>query len=49
MAKLKSVKVNLKPPIIGEVEGTWEPDENELNAAWELYVELMALHNGSMN
>ncbi len=41
MAKLKSVKVNLKLPIIGEVEGTWEPDENELNAAWELYVELI--------
>lgn len=41
MAKLTSVKVKLKLPYIGEVEGTWKPDENERNAAWEMYVELI--------
>lgn len=41
MAKLKSIKVNLKLPFIGAIEGTWEPDENEANAAWELYIELI--------
>jgi hypothetical protein len=33
MAKLASVKVSLKLPYIGGVEGTWEPDESERNAA----------------
>jgi hypothetical protein len=41
MVKLKNVKVNLTLPLIGSVEGTWEPDENEQSAAWELYVELI--------
>lgn len=41
MAKLTSVKVSLKLPYIGGVEGTWEPDESERNAAWEMYVELI--------
>jgi hypothetical protein len=41
MPKLKSVKVNLSLPFIGSVEGTWEPDETEMSAAWELYVELI--------
>jgi hypothetical protein len=41
MVKLKNVKVNLTLPFIGSVEGTWEPDENEQSAAWELYVELI--------
>jgi hypothetical protein len=41
MVKLKNVKVNLTLPFIGSVEGIWEPDENERNAAWELYVELI--------
>jgi len=41
MAKLTSVKVSLKLPYIGGVEGTWEPDEGERNAAWEMYVELI--------
>ena len=40
MTKLTSVKVKLKLPI-GEVEGTWKPDENERKAAWEMYVELI--------
>lgn len=41
MAKLTSVKVKLQLPLIGGVEGTWEPDESERNAAWEMYVELI--------
>jgi hypothetical protein len=41
MAKFKSVKVSLNLPFMGSVEGTWEPDENERNAAWDLYVELI--------
>jgi len=41
MAKLTSVKVDLKLPFIGGVEGTWEPDESERKAAWERYVELI--------
>jgi len=41
MAKFTSVKVNIKLPYIGGVEGTWEPDESERKAAWEMYVELI--------
>jgi hypothetical protein len=41
MAKFKEVKVNLKLPSIVEIEGTWQPDESEINAAWELYIELI--------
>ena len=41
MAKLASVKVSLKLPYIGGIEGTWEPDEREQNASWEMYVELV--------
>lgn len=41
MVKLKNVKVNLTLPLIGSVEGTWEPNETEKDAAWELYVELI--------
>jgi len=41
MAKFTSVKVSLKLPYIGGVEGTWEPDESERDAAWEMYVELI--------
>jgi hypothetical protein len=41
MPKLTSVKVSLTLPYIGGVEGTWEPDETEQNAAWEMYVELI--------
>jgi len=41
MAKLTSVEVSLKFPCIGEVKGTWEPDEGERCAAWEMYVELI--------
>lgn len=41
MAKLAKVKVNLKLPGFGGIEGTWEPDESEKKAAWEMYVELV--------
>lgn len=42
MAKLKSFKVNLNIPMLGSViEGTWEPDERERDASWELFVELI--------
>lgn len=39
--KLSSVSVSLKLPYIGGVEGTWQPDEREREAAWEMYVELV--------
>ena len=38
---MKSIKVSLKLPYIGVIEGTWEPDDRERKAAWELYVELV--------
>jgi len=41
MPRLKNIKVSLKLPYIGGIEGTWEPDESERKAAWELYVELV--------
>lgn len=39
--KLKSIEVNLNLPYIGGIKGTWEPNEREREAAWELYVELV--------
>ena len=41
MVKFTGVKVSLNLPYIGGVEGTWEPDESERDAAWEMYVELI--------
>lgn len=41
MPKLSSVQVSLKLPYLLEVQGTWEPDERERDAAWEMYVELV--------
>lgn len=41
MPKLKEVTVNLNLPYVGGIEGTWQADENEVNAAWELYIELI--------
>ena len=41
MPKLVNVKLDLKVPGIGCIAGTWEPDEAEVNAAWELYVEMV--------
>ncbi len=41
MPKLTSIKVSLKLPYLGGIEGTWEPDETEQRASWEMYVELI--------
>ncbi len=41
MPKLKSINVSLSLPYIGGIEGTWEPDEAEQRAAWEMYIELI--------
>jgi hypothetical protein len=37
----KQVQVKLAIPFLGELSGTWEPDEAERRAAWELYIELV--------
>lgn len=41
MPKLTSFTVSLKLPFLGDMNGTWEPDEAEQKAAWEMYVELV--------
>ncbi len=41
MPKLTSFSVNLTLPYIGGIQGTWEPDDSERIAAWEMYVELV--------
>ncbi len=41
MPELKNVEVSIKIPLIGEIKGTWKPDDNERKAAWEMYVELI--------
>ena len=41
MPKLVNVNLALKIPGIGGISGTWEPDESEIRAAWELYVEVV--------
>ena len=41
MPKLTSISVNLNVPLIGGIAGTWEPNEDEKKAAWEMYVELV--------
>ena len=40
MARLTNTKVGLNLGVF-KVEGTWDPNVNERNAAWELYVELV--------
>jgi hypothetical protein len=37
---LKSINLALKTPFV-EIAGTWEPNDAERAAAWELYVELV--------
>src|SRR5438105_11241700 len=37
---INQLKVKIGIPYLGEVEGTWEPDESEQRAAWEMHVEL---------
>lgn len=34
-------KISFSLPGFGNIEGSWEPDERERNAAWKLYVELV--------
>jgi hypothetical protein len=41
MPKLTEFKVSLNLPYIGGIEGSWQPDNNEKEAAWEMYVELI--------
>ena len=41
MAELDNIEVSIKVPFIGEIKGTWKPDEKERDAAWEMYVELV--------
>jgi len=41
MPKFTGFKVNLNLPYIGGIEGTWEPDDSERKAAWEMYIELV--------
>lgn len=40
MAILRKVVAKLKTPLL-DVEGTWEADEAQRQAAWEMYVELV--------
>jgi hypothetical protein len=41
-AKLTTVQVSLRIPFTGiSIGGTWEPDESQRKAAWEMYVELV--------
>lgn len=35
------IKVCLKLPYYGRIDGIWEPNESEKNAAWEFYYELI--------
>ncbi|WP_432694332.1 hypothetical protein ACRBU7_11040 [Priestia aryabhattai] len=39
--QLKNVKVSLKLPSIGSIDGTWEPNDIQRKASWEMYVELV--------
>lgn len=41
MPNLINVKLDVRIPGIGGIEGTWAPDESEIRAAWELYVEMV--------
>jgi hypothetical protein len=42
MKKATSVAVSINLPFgLGGLQGTWEPDESEQKAAWEMYVELV--------
>jgi len=41
LPRLKSIEVNFTVPLLGGVKGTWEPNEEQRKAAWELYIELV--------
>lgn len=38
---LNDISVELSLPCLGKINGRWQPDENERQAAWEMYVELV--------
>jgi hypothetical protein len=42
MFRFMDGRINISLPGFGSVEGTWEPNDRERDAAWELYVELVA-------
>jgi hypothetical protein len=37
---LRAINIKFALPWIGAIGGEWEPDDSEVKAAWELYVEL---------
>lgn len=39
MVRFRELKLHVQLPFIG-MEGTWEPNEVQMKAAWELYIEL---------
>lgn len=39
--KLRDISVSLELPHVGKISGTWTPDKDQINASWELYVELI--------
>ncbi|MDT0461088.1 hypothetical protein RM550_36195 [Streptomyces sp. DSM 41527] len=41
MGRPAEVAVKFSVPFVGEISGTWRPDDAERKAAWELYVELI--------
>ncbi len=42
VAGLQSIQISLNLPFgMGGISGTWEPDDHERQAAWEMYVELV--------
>lgn len=41
MPKLDSIEVSLNIPYISSITGTWKPNNSEMKASWELYVELV--------
>jgi hypothetical protein len=41
MFRFVNGKISISLPGFGGIEGSWQPDERERDAAWELYVELV--------
>jgi hypothetical protein len=41
LERLVEVNVELSIPYLGKIAGVWKPDQEEQNAAWELYIELI--------
>ena len=48
MPRQSNVKLDLKVTGIGGISRTWEPNESEMKAAWELYVEIRSECGGSL-